>query len=98
MFICSSRFGYYLFVSFLHSYVSSFGGYLYIYNFLASCPELVFLFHFHFSGLGRVTHSFVLFPAAYIPVTYLEIYSWRSLLLLMHIFISPWRPLLLLMY
>ena len=53
---------------------------------------------FHFSGLGRVTHSFVLFPAAYIPVTYLEIYSWRSLLLLMHIFISPWRPLLLLMY
>ncbi len=75
-----------------------FGGYLYIYNFLAACPELVSFSIFHFSGLGRVTHSFVLSPAAYIPVTYLMIYSWRSLLLLMHLFISPWRPLLLLMY
>ena len=58
MFICSSRFGYYSFVSFLHSYVSSFGGYLYIYNFLAACPELVFLFHFSFfwSGAG---YSFI---------------------------------------
>ena len=35
-----------------------FGGYLYIYNFLAACPELVFLFHFSFfwSGAG---YSFI---------------------------------------